>query len=234
MEYDFLKVRSDVFDAETNLVINKLYEKKILKKIVREVAVGKEANVFLGLDFSDEPVAVKIYRTKTCDFKKMYKYIFGDPRFEKIRHNKRHIVFAWAQKEYSNLQILTEKGVKVPYPIYIMKNVLVMEWIGNSEPAPKLKEDWEVNLDFPEKLWENVKKMWEAKIIHADLSEYNILNYKGEPIIIDLGTGVHCKHPLAFEFLNNDIEKLTKIFKRLKYKISEEEIRSEAEKILYK
>jgi RIO kinase 1 len=232
---EFFKVRNDVFDGETLMTISKLKDKKIIKRIVREISVGKEANVFLGKDFEDNDICVKIYRIKTSEFKNMDKYLFGDPRFGNIRRNKRHIIFAWAQKEFSNLLTLTEHGVRVPYPIKVIKNVLVMEFLGeNGEPFPKLKDNWDVANNFCEVLYENLKKMWAAKIIHADLSEYNILvDNNGLPIIIDLGTGVFYKHPLAMEFLQNDIRKVCKIFKRLGFDKTEEELYLEAQEILF-
>jgi len=54
------------------------------------------------------------------------------------------------------------------------------------------------------------------------LSAYNILMYKDQPYIIDLGQGVLIEHPQAHEFLKRDIHNIIQFFK--KYNIEADEI----------
>ena len=42
-------------------------------------------------------------------------------------------------------------------------------------------------------------------LVHADLSEFNILYDEGEPVIIDMGQSVTLDHPMARKFLERDI-----------------------------
>jgi RIO kinase 1 len=63
---------------------------------------------------------------------------------------------------------------------------------------------------------ESIKKLYQrAGIVHSDLSEYNILNYDGEPVIIDIGQAVVKEHPQADEFLRKDIQNVLNWFKKL-------------------
>ena len=47
-----------------------------------------------------------------------------------------------------------------------------------------------------------------ANLVHADLSEYNILWHDGEPWFIDVGQGVTDQHPHSEEFLVRDVSRL--------------------------
>jgi RIO kinase 1 len=92
-----------------------------------------------------------------------------------------------------------------------------MEFKGeNFQPYPKLKE---VNIENPEKgfkqILDGIKQLWnEEKLVHGDLSEYNILiDSEGSLTWIDFAQGVHTSHPEAEEFLSRDIENLTNFFK---------------------
>jgi RIO kinase 1 len=53
----------------------------------------------------------------------------------------------------------------------------------------------------------------EARLVHADLSEYNIL-YHEKPYLIDMGQAVTLDHPQARTFLVRDIRNLNRYFSR--------------------
>jgi len=54
-----------------------------------------------------------------------------------------------------------------------------------------------------------------CKLVHADLSEYNILYHNGHLWIIDVSQSVEHDHPSAFDFLRNDIKNVEEFFGRL-------------------
>jgi len=56
--------------------------------------------------------------------------------------------------------------------------------------------------------------------VHADLSEYNIMIWKGRPVIFDVAQSVLIKHPMADRFLRRDLENLHKYFKRIYSEVS--------------
>lgn len=54
-----------------------------------------------------------------------------------------------------------------------------------------------------------------CKLVHADLSEYNILYHQNHLYIIDVSQSVEHDHPSAFDFLRNDIKNVEEFFGRL-------------------
>jgi RIO kinase 1 len=43
-----------------------------------------------------------------------------------------------------------------------------------------------------------------CRLVHADLSEFNMLYYEGKVIVIDVSQAVEHDHPHALEFLRKD------------------------------
>ncbi|MFH1470998.1 MAG: serine protein kinase RIO, partial [Candidatus Micrarchaeota archaeon] len=200
-------------------------KKKVVKSIDYPVATGKEADVFRASTETGY-LAVKIYRIETSNFLKMQDYMIGDPRFSNMKKNKRDIVFAWTKKEFRNLCLFEGLGVRVPKPVAFKKNVLVMEFIGEEGvPDSTLKQ---MGTETPEKTLETVlgfvKVLYKHNLVHADLSEYNILMHAGEPYIIDVGQAVLLNHPKAEEFLERDMRTLLKYFGRYGVKRDEGEV----------
>ena len=181
------KIFSKVFDNSTIQTLHFLANKGIFDKIEFVIKTGKEAYVFRAVDKSGNYKAVKIYKLEASDFKNMKDYIEGDIRFRGQKNTKRGIVFVWTQKEYKNLSVYKKAGVNVPLPIAFKNNVLVMEFIGEEGVASKsLKEKKTSNIEkFHRDILENMAKMvYKCKIVHADLSEYNILNKDDDFVII--------------------------------------------------
>ncbi len=226
---DDRKVGSEIFDKSTLETLYKLANKNYLDILNGEISTGKEANVLKCLKDNDY-FAVKIYRIATSDFKKMNLYIDGDPRFNIRHNNKRQLITAWVLKEYKNLERLSNANVNVPKPITALNNVLMLEFIGdkNGIPAKTVKYQKPNDIEkFIEKLLdETYKLIHDAKLVHGDLSVYNVMNFNEEPVIIDVSQSVISDHPLAKQLLERDIENLYNDFKKLGSKISLSEIES--------
>ena len=174
------------------------------------IARGKEAHVFHGLSDSGV-IAVKIFHTSNAVFKNLIKYIEGDPRFGGLKRKHRDLVTVWVRKEHRNLLRMKKCGLNVPEPLGIHQNILVMSYIGDEKkPAPRLRD---VKINNAEEVFDKLKNFirtcWhEAKLVHADFSDYNILWHNNEPVVIDVGQAVSDKHPNAKEFLVRDIQRL--------------------------
>src|SRR4030042_1669816 len=180
------------------------------------VSTGKESKVFIGLNKEGKKVIVKVYCLDTCDFNRMYRYIGDDPRFAGLKNQRRKVIFAWAQREFRNLLLAREAGVSAPMPYAFKNNVLVMEFIGGEEIAPKLGKQFPKNpKKFFDEVLENVKKLYKQGIIHADLSAFNILNHKERPIFIDISHGTPVNNPNAREYIERDIKNICYFFKKL-------------------
>jgi RIO kinase 1 len=208
------KVRNEVFDVLTLRTLYKLMDSGYLARLHRVISTGKEGNVFFAEDPSGNPLAVKIYRVETSEFRRMLPYIDGDPRFGRIPKDRRRLIRLWTKKEFKNLDTCFRKDVPVPYPVIARDNVLIMEFIGEEGiPAPRLKEYFPENPDaFFEALLDALARMYfDAGIVHADLSEYNILVHRERPVIIDLGQAVPWDHPNAPVFFQRDLQQLSRI-----------------------
>ena len=189
-----------------------------LDRIEGIISAGKEANVYLAHDLKGNEVAIKIYKIDSNISKWMRNYIVGDSRFKKIPRNISKIIYLWASKEYKNLKRAEKAGLNVPKPILVKNNILIMEYIGFGPiPAPKLKDikdPKDVSMLF-EEILKMIKILYQkAKLVHADLSEFNILYHNQEPVIIDLSQAVLIEHPKAEAYLVRDIKNIFNYFNR--------------------
>jgi len=209
-------VIESVLDERTQEILRKLLVNGPLEHITGIISAGKEAHVYLAYDQNHKEVAVKIYKIDVNTSKWMRNYIIGDPRFKKVPHNISKIIFLWASKEYKNLKRAHRVGLAVPKPILIKNNVLIMEYIGfGSIPAPKLKDiknPMEVDILF-DKILTFIKELYQkARLVHGDLSEFNILYHNQKPIIIDISQAVDIQHPKAEIYLVRDIKNIFNYF----------------------
>jgi RIO kinase 1 len=220
------KTFGEVFDKQTILRLGKLISDKVINQVDFPISTGKEANIFRGTTPENEFVAIKIYRTSTMTFKHIASYIEGDPRFAYGYKNRRDIIEEWAKKEFKNLDLLYRSKVRVPAPLKRLNNILVMEYIGDkNKAAPMLKD---TVLQNPQKIFDEIMtfmtRMYKARIVHADLSAFNILMFQQKPYIIDVGQAVLLDHPTAIEFLKRDIHNIVHYFKRYEIKNNEQAI----------
>ena len=226
LKHDFSSERAtveEVFDQATRMVIYELLNSGVLDEVNGVVNAGKEARVYWGKNKEGNDLAVKIYLTTSAEFRKgMFKYIEGDYRFKGIKHDTRSMIFAWAQKEFRNLEQAYRAKVRVPKPVAVKNNVLVMEFIGkDGVNAPSLKEQAP---DDPEKVYgvllTFLRRLYrKADLVHGDLSEYNIMMWKGKPVIFDVAQAVPTSHPMAAFFLRRDLTNVNRFFSRLGVKV---------------
>lgn len=216
-------------DKRTMVYLSKFYNKGIIGKLGFIIARGKESDVYIAsagdadIVKKEDFVIVKFFRIETSTFLNMTDYLIGDPRFKNIRKSKVDIIDIWCRKEFGNLEIARKAGVDAPTPYMFNGSILAMQFIGNkNEQAMQLKdtlltkEQAEPVLDM---IIEDMKKLYDAKLVHGDLSEYNILISNGIPFIIDFGQAVVLKHPNAMLFLKRDVKNVVDYFRK-KYGIN--------------
>jgi len=223
---DQFKVEQSVFDDATFGALYKLVGDGYIEAFGGPISTGKEANVYEALGGEDEEVAVKVYRINASAFKQMRDYLEGDPRFEGISNDKGQVVLAWVRKEYANLERAQRAGVRVPTPIAVERNVLVMELVGLVEDrARRLAE---VEVQNPETAYEVVReymrRLYSAGLVHGDLSEYNMIIHDGELVIIDLGQAVTVHHPNSNDFLQRDCTNVASFFRRQGLEVTDDEL----------
>ncbi|KAH9815769.1 RIO1 family-domain-containing protein [Melampsora americana] len=231
-----------VLDPRTRLVLFKMLGRGLLDRIEGCISTGKEANVYHAISLVDhftselKPIslALKIYKTSILVFKDRDRYVTGEFRFRSgyAKKNPRKMVRLWAEKELRNLKRLAEKKIRCPRVLEVRSNVLVMEFLalenqdededeGTWKPSPRLKDALLPNLGhgLEELYWElmaMVRIMYQqCKLVHADLSEYNILYHRGHLYIIDVSQSVEHDHPSSFDFLRSDLTNVDQFFCKL-------------------
>lgn len=217
------KVDTGIFDERTMMYLSKFFNKGVISRLGFITARGKEADLYLAepgaakVVSGSKFVVLKFFRIETSSFYKMSDYIIGDPRFGRMTRSKRSVVLTWCRKEYGNLEIARSAGINAPRPYMFNGSILAMEFIGSGEgvPAPVLKY---TSVDHPERVLDSVvgqvRKLYASGLVHADLSEYNILIKGGDPYMIDFGQAVVLRHPNAMAFLRRDIGNILRYFSK--------------------
>lgn len=222
-----------VLDPRTRMILLQMINRGLVSEIHGCLSTGKEANVYHAMSVSDQdedapPLhrAIKVYKTSILVFKDRDKYVTGEFRFRQgyNKSNNRAMVKLWAEKEMRNLRRIHSAGIPCPEPIHLRLHVLVMGFLGSSKglPAPRLK-DVEFDNAEPESRWRSLyfellgymRVMYQiCRLVHADLSEYNILYHKKRLYIIDVSQSVEHDHPRSLEFLRMDIKNVSDFFRR--------------------
>ncbi|KAI1789641.1 RIO1-domain-containing protein [Ganoderma leucocontextum] len=172
-----------VLDPRTRIILFKMIGRGLIYEVNGCVSTGKEANVYHAHTPDYKHLALKIYKTSILVFKDRDRYVSGEFRFRRgySRHNPRKMVRVWAEKEMRNLKRLRTAGIRCPEPVEVRENVLVMTFVGDKDgwASPRLKDADIPEAAFPDlyvELMLMTRKIFtECKLVHADLSEYNIL-----------------------------------------------------------
>uniref|UniRef100_A0A0R3QPK4 Serine/threonine-protein kinase RIO1 n=1 Tax=Brugia timori TaxID=42155 RepID=A0A0R3QPK4_9BILA len=205
---------STVMDKRTLLVLRRLLQRDIFDEIEGCISTGKEANVYHAVTRDGKSLAVKVYKTSILIFRDRDRYVNGEFRYRHgyCKHNPRKMITVWAEKEMRNLSRMYSAGLPVPKPVVVKQNVLVMDFIGADGWPATLLKDAELSHKFADAFYVELvgymRKMYrDCRLVHADLSEYNIMVKEGKLYIIDHD------HPRSLEFLRSDCSNITKFFR---------------------
>lgn len=218
-----------VLDPRTRMILFKMINRGIIFEVNGCVSTGKEANVYHACTEQGIHRAIKIYKTSILVFKDRDRYVSGEYRFRHgySRHNPRKMVKVWAEKEIRNLKRLHTAGIPCPEPLHLHLHVLVMGFLGDKKgwPSPRLR-DAKISELFPQNPAEEYTALYhqlcaymrimyqKCRLVHADLSEYNILYHEKKLYIIDVSQSVEHDHPSSLEFLRMDIKNCNDYFRK--------------------
>lgn len=226
------------------------YEEHLITDVLRQVKGGKEATVYCCRAHKSTGVkyiAAKVYRPQMFralknDAQYRRGREFVDTEGKQVRGRREKLAMkkksefghellhtTWLTNEYRHLRALHAAGVDVPRPFAQSDNAILMEYLGSENfPAPTLNS---VRLKTNEaravfaRLMQNVELMLAHKTIHADLSAFNVLYWRGEIKIIDLPQAVDpFVNPDARLLFTRDITRLCQYFSRYGIQERAEEI----------
>jgi len=235
MDKEDKAVAEQAVDPRTRILLYKLVNGGVLDAVNGVISTGKEA-VIMHADGGPGPeggpevalnvpkeCAIKVFKTTLNEFKTRDKYIRDDYRFRDrfSKQNPRKVIHMWAEKELHNLVKMAKGGIRVPEAVVLKKHVLVMSFIGaEGKPAPKLKDaaDRMSEKAMQEAMEQVVEMMVQlynvCHLVHADLSEYNILWWEKECWFIDVSQAVEPIHPSGLDFLYRDCTNVHNFFSK--------------------
>lgn len=192
------------------LALRFLLEKDVINSIGLPIAKGKESDVFDGVDNKGRRVAIKMFRIGRIsfrDFKRLRRYPKG------FSSNWLRLSAEAARREFEAYLILAKYGIPVPRALGVSRHVIVTETI---EGISVIESPIEITYDLFLKVVKDIRKMYlDAKVVHNDLSPYNIiLDKDGNHYFIDFPQWVDPKHPDADKFLERDILNIVTFFKK--------------------
>lgn len=194
------------------LAMNALVKANVIEAFGKPLGVGKESDVFDALTPNGRRVAVKFHRLGRISFRQTR-------RLRGYIADRRHISWLYqsrlaAEREFEALKMVYPQGVSVPEPIGHNRHVIVMGFIEGAElyRVPEVPNPDEV-LD---EILENVRIAYrKAGVIHADLSEFNVvLNPDFHILIIDWPQFVTVDHPNAEVLLKRDVKNILTFFRK--------------------
>jgi len=218
------------------------YDEALITDVFSLIKGGKEASVYLCRahpSMSVEWVAAKVYRPRrfrNLRNDKAYRQgrdvLTADGRpVKKTDHRVMRAIgkktafgvqvshTSWLMHEYKALETLYQCGGNVPRPYAVSENAILMGYRGSIRmAAPTLDQIrlpvGEAELLFAAVLY-NVELMLRHRMIHGDLSAYNILYWDGEITIIDFPQAVSLDANREAGFiLERDIMRLCEYFAR--------------------
>ena len=200
-----------VFGGYDTLALSTLARNGTISALGSRIGEGKESVVYEALGLG--PVAIKFHR-------------IGQRSFSSARVNREYMPeeghCPWliasrrsAEREYLALTTLHPK-VSVPLPIAQNRHTVVMALINGPNLNHCRLEEPQQTLD---EVLTNAAHAYHEGIIHADLSEYNVLMEEGRCVIIDWPQWVGTSHPNARSILERDIDNILSYFKR-KYHVN--------------
>ncbi|TWW70603.1 Serine/threonine-protein kinase RIO3 [Takifugu flavidus] len=228
-------------DSRTRLLMYKMVNAGVLEKINGCISTGKESVIFHadGGSLEEQPVpdevVLKVFKTTLNEFKNRYPYIKDDYRFRDrfSKLNPRKIIRVGGEGDAQPVQVkaagvlkLTSstnqmKKAQIPCPeaVLLKKHILVMSFIGKDHvPAPKLKDVLLSGEDMKNAFYQVLQMMQtlyqECNLVHADLSEYNMLWFEGKVWLIDVSQSVEPTHPHGLEFLFRDCKNVSTFFQK--------------------
>jgi RIO kinase 1 len=138
----------------------------------------------------------------------------------------------WAATEFDVLGKLWGMGLPVPYPVQLVENEILMEFIGSDgQAAPRLvqtRPPADLLPDLFEQLRETMTRLALHGWAHGDLSPYNVLLHEERLVVIDWPQIVDIiGNPHGPQFLERDARAICEWFTRRGHPVDHGDLFSE-------
>lgn len=198
------------FGAYDLLALADLVDRDFIKCIGGKIGVGKESVIYEAL--GENPLAIKFHRQGRTSFKHVRRardHLKDMPRVPWL-----YAASLAARHEFQVMKILYP-DVSIPEPVAISRHALAMEFLSGDQLNRVILSNPRECLEI---IIDEVRKAYQKGIIHADLSEFNIIVVEDDLRIIDWPQAVETNHPGAAELLERDLSNVLRFFER-RYRI---------------
>ncbi|OGQ14072.1 MAG: hypothetical protein A2138_04330, partial [Deltaproteobacteria bacterium RBG_16_71_12] len=205
--------------------LQKLLDDGLIDHVHGRLMSGKEAEVFV-VERAGALLAAKVYKDREQrTFKATSDYTEGRNQTRSSRdrramgkrtaYGKTLIEKSWRDMEYQALHDAFAAGVRVPEPLLLYEDVLLMELLVDEAGAPAPRPaDFDLPAEVAEllhrEIYGQVRMLLAAGRIHGDLSAFNILIARDGPTLIDLPQVVDAAaNNQAAAILRRDLQNVT-------------------------
>ncbi|MCC6617058.1 MAG: hypothetical protein IT320_26535 [Anaerolineae bacterium] len=220
--------------------LRSFYDQALITDVLARVRGGKEANVYCCAAHPStgvELVAAKVYRPR------MFRNLRNDKLYREgrdvlraeggaVKENDRRTMRAldqgsaygaelahtsWLMHEYRALESLYAAGAAVPRPIAVNENSILMGYAGEVGLGAPALSDVALDVDEAHSLFDEVLRnlhiMLRQRMVHGDLSAYNILYWEGRLTLIDFPQVVDIqRNRQAADILHRDVVRVCEYF----------------------
>jgi len=206
-----------------------LLEEGIIDEVHSQLMSGKEAVCYV-VSAGGEIRVAKVYKeANQRAFQNRAGYMEGrnvrssrDRRaiHKRTTYGKKQLEEAWQTAEVDALFRMHAAGVRVPTPYVFSEGVLLMEMVQDDQErvAPRLSElqfGRQEALEVHRELMRQCALMLLGGLVHADLSEFNVLMAPSGPVIIDFPQAVDAAaNNSARRIFVRDTDNLTRFLAR--------------------
>ena len=206
--------------------------------MLRKVKAGKEASIYLcrsGSSIDARLIAAKVYRPRTLrnlkndaiyrtgrtdlseDGTTLFREADVNAIIKRTKYGEELRHTSWIAYEFATLEKLYEAGADVHKPYAMLKNSIMMEYIGDEGRAAPILNSVTLDREEARQLFDrvilNLNLLLQNERIHGDLSAYNILYWDGDITLIDFPQVVHPEaNPSAWTIFQRDVIRICQYF----------------------
>jgi RIO kinase 1 len=222
-------------------LLDSLYEiagQQLISDVLRKVKAGKEASVYLcrsGASIESRLIAAKVYRPRSLrnlkndaiyrtgridlgeDGSALFREADVNAIIKRTKYGEELRHTSWIAYEFQTLERLHAAGADVPKPYAMLKNSIMMEFVGDETGAAPVLNSVRLGRGEARELFDrvvrNLNLLLATKRIHGDLSAYNILYWDGNITLIDFPQVVDPEaNPSSWVIFLRDVTRVCQYF----------------------